>query len=571
MQRELRDTPGVTALIYDQACAADLRRNRKRGKATTPNIRVVINEAVCEGCGDCGDVSNCLSVHPVDTPFGRKTRIHQDSCNLDQSCLQGDCPAFVTVVPGKRAERRRLGGAPSVAGLPEPERPASAAVLIAGIGGTGVVTVGQVLSTAASLDGFEVSSIDQTGMAQKGGPVVSHLRIGPGAGSGAARLEPGRADTYLVFDLLTGVAPVNLARLDPERTRAVISTAHVPTGAMVADLHREYPSLDTLLPMIDAVTRSGGNLVLDAEAVALERFGSQPAANLIVVGAAYQRGLLPQSAASIERAIELNGVAVDLNVAAFRLGRELGADPSQPTGGAAGAAPISSEAARRLIGTVGADAVLEEILAWRVPELIAYQDLAYARRFVKVVAGARAAEIAAGSATSEFSATVARNFFHIMAYKDEYEVARLHLRGGWRAGLEDEFGSGAAVSFHLQPPLASRLGLHRKVVVGERTADLAFRGLERMKRLRGTRLDPFGRTQERRDERAMIEEYAQLVGRLTPFVRAGRTTDATRVAGLADSVRGFAHVKRRNLDRYRVELAAALAALDGNTPTGEDP
>ncbi len=561
VQRELRDVGGVTALIYDQACAADLRRARKRGKAPTPNVRVVINEAVCEGCGDCGDVSNCLSVHPVDTPFGRKTRIHQDSCNLDMSCIEGDCPAFVTVTPPGRTARHRAERTDVPQSVAEPVRPASAAVLVAGIGGTGVVTVGQVLSTAANLDGLDVSSVDQTGMAQKGGPVVSHLRIGPGSGDGAARLEAGRADAYLVFDLLTGVSPINLARLDPARTRAVISTSQVPTGAMVTDLHREYPPLPPLLALIEAASVPGGNLVIDAEAVALERFGSQPAANLIVVGAAYQRGLLPQSAASIERAIELNGVAVELNVAAFRLGREIGADPARAAVATARPAPRVTGTASRLIADVGGDTVLEDVLGWRVPELIAYQDVAYATRYVDVVARVRAAEVAAGASSSDFSSTVARNLFHLMAYKDEYEVARLHGRAAWRDQLDEEFGRGSRVSFHLQPPIATRIGLDRKIQLGERTAGLTFAALRRMKKLRGTSLDPFGRTQERRDERALIDEYVQLVDRLLPLL-ATRAGDAVRIAGLVDSVRGFAHVKQRNLDRYREELAAALAALD---------
>lgn len=568
VQRELREVPGVTALIYDQACAADLRRERKRGKVATPTTRVMINEAVCEGCGDCGDVSNCLSVHPVDTPFGRKTRIHQDSCNVDMSCLDGDCPAFVTVtLPSVTPRPPRFGDAPGYAAgdgaVPEPVRPTSAALLIAGIGGTGVVTVGQVLSTAANLDGLEVASVDQTGMAQKGGPVVSHLRIGAGATSGAARLETGRADAYLVFDLLTGVNPANLARLDPERTVAVVSTAQVPTGAMVADVALgRFPDLDGLRARLDATTRAAGNVYLDAEAIALERFGSQPAANLLVVGLAYQRGLLPQSAAAIERAIELNGVAVATNIDAFRLGRQLADDPgASPTGDGAAERRRPSATTRRLLDRVDADAVLSEVLAIRVPELIAYQHAAYARRYVDVVARVRRAELASADHNSDLSAVVARQLFHLMAYKDEYEVARLHRRAELRAAVDDQFGGGAAVAFHLQPPIASRIGLRRKVRIGERPGRAMFRALTATKRLRGTAFDPFGRTAERRDERRLIDEYVALVDQLLPLVDSPRRADAVRVAGLVDMVRGFAAVKRRNLDRYRAELPDALASL----------
>jgi indolepyruvate ferredoxin oxidoreductase len=575
VQRELREVAGVTALIYDQACAAELRRERKRGRAETPATRVMINQAVCEGCGNCGDVSNCLSVHPVDTPFGRKTHIHQDSCNIDMSCLEGDCPAFVTVTPkdgttkdgrrprarGKARRKDRAKATP----LPEPTRPERAALLVAGIGGTGVVTVGQVLSTAANLDGLEVASVDQTGMAQKGGPVVSHLRIGPGATEGAARLEEASADAFLVFDLLTGVAPANLARLDPARTTAVVSTTQVPTGAMVADVGREdFPDIATLGRRVDERTRH--QVYLDAEAVALDAFGSQPAANLVVVGVAYQHGLLPQSASSIERAIELNGVAVEMNTAAFRLGREIAVDPSLAATAARPAPPPLDARAAALCALVDADEALREVLAWRVPELVAYQDVEYAQRFVDVVARARRAELAAGTTSSDFSITVARNLFHLMAYKDEYEVARLHRQVAFRDEVTGEFGPGADVTFHLQPPVASKLGLQRKIPLSSRTAGAAFWGLTKMTKLRGTRFDPFGRSAERRDERRLIEEYVALVDRLAVHLGTPAAADAVRVAGLVDMVRGFAAVKQRNLERYRAELPLALADLTRSEP-----
>jgi indolepyruvate ferredoxin oxidoreductase len=559
VQRELRAVRGVTALLYDQACAADLRRERKRGRAPTPTARVMINEAVCEGCGDCGAVSNCLSVHPVDTPFGRKTRIHQDSCNLDTSCVDGNCPAFVTVTPSRRRVARRDRGGPTPTVPPEPARPAGTALLVAGIGGTGVVTVGQVLSTAANLDGLDVSSVDQTGMAQKGGPVVSHLRIGAPAHEGAARLEEGRADGYLVFDLLTGVAPANLARLDPTRTRAVVSTARVPTGAMVADVGAEFPDLDVLRERLDACTREA--VAFDAEAVALSRFGSQPAANLVVVGVAYQLGLLPPSAASIERAIELNGVAVETNVAAFRLGRAIAVDPSLAEVMDATAPPEPTPEVRDLCRRVDADPALGTVLAWRVPELVAYQDRAYAARYVDVIARVRRAEVAAGSADSAFSCTVARQLYHLMAYKDEYEVARLHRDPRFRAAVEAEFGEGASVTYLLQPPSATRMGLRRKIRVRDAAARPLFGALRRSARLRGTAFDPFGRSGERRTERRLVDEYVELVDALLPYLGTGDHHAAVQIADLVDAVRGFAAVKERNLERYRRALAAAAAEL----------
>jgi indolepyruvate ferredoxin oxidoreductase len=402
-------------------------------------------------------------------------------------------------------------------------------------------------------------------MAQKGGPVVSHLRIGPGSTDGAARLEEGRADAFLVFDLLTGVAPANLARLDPERTTAIVSTTQVPTGAMVADVAREdFPDIATLAARVEERTRA--QVLLDAEAVALDAFGSQPAANLVVVGVAYQHGLLPQSATSIERAIALNGVAVDTNTAAFRLGRELALDPARAAVGARRTPPALRGVAARLCEQVDGDDELRDTLAWRVPELVAYQDADYASRYVDVVVRARAAERGAGTVGSEFSCTVARNLFHLMAYKDEYEVARLHRQAAFRDQVASEFGPGADVTFHLQPPAASRMGLRRKIPLSSRTAGAAFWGLTKMVKLRGTKLDPFGRSAERRDERRLIDDYVALVDDLAVHLGTDTETDAVRVAGLVDMVRGFAAVKQQNLERYRAELPGALADLSRSTP-----
>jgi indolepyruvate ferredoxin oxidoreductase len=329
---------------------------------------------------------------------------------------------------------------------------------------------------------------------------------------------------------------------------------------MVADVAREeFPDVATLGARL--AERTCRQLYLDAEAVALDAFGSQPAANLVVVGVAYQHGLLPQSAPSIERAIELNGVAVDMNTAAFRLGREIVLDPSLADVGTHRSAPPLRAEAAALCARVDADDELREVLAWRVPELVEYQDADYAARFVDVVARARRAEAVAGSATSAFSCTVARNLFHLMAYKDEYEVARLHRGAAFRDHVTDQFGPGADVTFHLQPPVASRMGLQRKVPLSSRTAGVAFWGLTKMAKLRGTRFDPFGRSAERRDERRLIDEYVALVDELAVHVGTPAADDAVGVAGLVDMVRGFAAVKHRNLERYRAELPLALADL----------
>ena len=353
-QLRLRDTGGVTVLIYDQQCAAEKRRERKRGLRPTPTKRIFINEAVCEGCGDCGAKSHCLSVQPVDTELGTKTRIHQSSCNFDYTCIEGDCPSFIRV--STRPAKARAGaaaaagagrGAPSPppADIAEPDRPVPGpdgyAVFMAGVGGTGVVTVSQVLATAALLDGMGIMGLDQTGLSQKGGPVVSHLRFFDGEATGANLIGAGGADCYLGLDLLVAADPKNLTRADPERTVAVVSTSKLPTGDMVAHTEETYPDIDNMLSAIDGATRAGANVRLDADRMADALLGTAMPANVVALGAAYQAGGIPVSATSIERAIELNGVAVAANIAAFRWGRVYvreGADGLVSAAGTAAAA-----------------------------------------------------------------------------------------------------------------------------------------------------------------------------------------------------------------------------------------
>ncbi|MCL6553980.1 MAG: ribulose-phosphate 3-epimerase, partial [Firmicutes bacterium] len=356
-QRLLREVPGVTALIYDQRCAAEKRRLRKRGRLPEPAMRVYINEAVCEGCGDCGVKSNCLSVQPVDTEFGRKTQIHQSSCNRDYSCLLGDCPSFVTVLPlgARRAKERRSFVVDRP--LPEPvlRVPREASVFMTGIGGTGVVTVNQILGTAALLDGRHVRGLDQTGLSQKGGPVVSHLKLFERRADVSNKVGAGEADCYLGFDILVATSPQNLDHARPEKTIAVVSTSRVPTGAMVASTDVQFPDPSGLRASIDRVTRKDENVYLDALALAEALFDDHMAANLILLGAAYQAGAIPVSAAAIEEAIALNGVAVGMNTQAFRAGRLAVADPAWVRSvrprrvGAVEAAPALTAEARALV------------------------------------------------------------------------------------------------------------------------------------------------------------------------------------------------------------------------------
>jgi indolepyruvate ferredoxin oxidoreductase len=563
-QRMLRQIPGVSALIYDQRCAAEKRRLRKRGRLPDPALRVYINEAVCEGCGDCGVKSNCLSVHPVDTEFGRKTQIHQSSCNKDYSCLNGDCPSFLTVVPRGAPSRKERAAFTVERELPEPvlrvDRQCN--VFMMGIGGTGVVTVNQILGTAALLDGKHVRGLDQTGLSQKGGPVVSHLKIYDRSEEVSNKVGAGEADTYLGFDILVATSAQNLDHARPDKTVAVVSTSKVPTGAMVTSTEVHFPETSGLLATINRVSRKDENVYLDALALAERLFDDHMAANMIVLGAAYQAGALPVAAAAIERAIALNGVAVPMNTQAFRAGRLVVADPTWAGGllrtrpGALPlAAPTLTAEARELLSRVEAGGELKRLLEVRVPELIAYQDAAYAGRYVEFVRHVREAEQRAMPGESRLSEAVARYLFKLMAYKDEYEVARLHLREDLSRQLAAEFPDGVDVRYHLHPPLLRALGMRGKLKLGK-WFDVVFRLLVTFRGVRGTALDPFGHAHVRRVERELIGEYRTLVDKALVDLSEAGYERAVNLANLPDLIRGYESVKLGNVKRFRDAVRA---------------
>ncbi|MBD0281544.1 MAG: indolepyruvate ferredoxin oxidoreductase family protein [Thermoleophilaceae bacterium] len=571
-QQELAQLEGVTVLIHDQECAAELRRKRKRGKAPEPAERVWINERVCEGCGDCGEKSSCLSVIPVETEFGRKTQIHQASCNKDYSCLDGDCPSFLTVIPGERAKHET----PELeVELPEPERLASAddfAVRMMGIGGTGVVTVNQVLGMAALIDGLHVSGLDQTGLSQKGGPVVSDLRISREPMAAASKTPAGSIDLYLGFDLLGAASDKNLVTADPERTVAVVSTHAVPTGRMVVDVNERFPELTAQLDRIDAVTRREQNVYLDAQMLSERLFGDHMMSNTVALGAAYQRGMLPVSAEALEQAIRLNGAAVDRNLAAFRWGRAVVAAPDaveRATRPPEDVIPVRELAAaeRELVDLAvdGDRGELRRLAEVRVPELVAYQDEAYARRWAEVVRRVHVSEQERTPGHTELAEAVARHLFKLMAYKDEYEVARLHLDAVERAKLHAEFGDDAKIAFNLHPPLLRAMGLKRKLRLGAWFVP-AFRSLYRMRRLRGTALDPFGRAEVRRVERELIGEYERMVDEALSLLTPETHETAVELLSLPDLVRGYEDIKLRNVALYRKRAQALTKRLRAGKP-----
>ena len=561
-QEMLREVPGTTVIIYDQECAANLARKRRRGQAIDPPKRIFINERVCEGCGDCGVKSNCLSVQPVETEFGRKTQIHQASCNKDYTCLEGHCPSFISVITDDSV-RPVLPSFEIPASLPEPKSLVGdeANIYMMGIGGTGVVTTNQILGTAALLEGKVVHSLDQTGLSQKGGPVVSHMRIMSDDRPTSGNIPAGQTDCYLVFDVLTAAEEKNLAHATADRSVAVVSTSQVPTGAMVRRTDIDFPSRDYMLKAIDQSTRAEHNIYFDATGIAESLFGSHMPANLIAVGAAWQNGLIPLSADSIARAIRMNGVAVTKNQQAFDVGRALVADPAWAAAlphhrtGNIDVQPVISDDAQRIIESIGAQGDLLEVLQIRVPDLITYHNTAYARHYADTVADVLRAEQAVLPGSHRLAHAVARNLYKLMSYKDEYEVARLHLQPELQDELQRQFGAGAKVRYMLQPPLLSAFGLNRKIALG-RWFEPMFGLLVRLRFLRGTPFDVFGYDRVRRTERRLITQYQTLLAEALSTLSAENHGTAVRLASLPDVIRGYDHIKLANVDRFWQQVEA---------------
>ena len=548
VQLELAAIDGVTVLIHDQECAAEKRRKRRRGKVAAPAQRAFINERVCEGCGDCGRVSNCLSVQPVATEFGRKTQIHQSSCNLDFSCLNGDCPSFLTVTTAASKTVPPKAREPELpATLEEPARlfePDGFTMRITGVGGTGVVTIAQILGTAFAADGRQVRSLDQTGLAQKGGAVVSDLCVSSGPAARSAKLGYGECDLYLGCDSLVATDGTQLRAASKDRTVAVVSTTEVPTGQMIADVGEHFPAVGRVTAAIEAQVRSAR--FLDAAAVATDRFGDEQYANMILVGAAYQAGALPVSAEALEHAIRLNGVAVDANIRAFRAGRS-----------------VTEQAASTTQDASPAERDLADVLALRVSELTAFQDRACAEDYASFVERVRASE-AATVGGETLTRAVAENLYKLTAYKDEYEVARLSLDPALDQAVRAQFGDGARYQYRLHPPVLRALGLKHKVSLGPWFRP-AFATLVAMRRVRGTRLDPFGRTEVRRTERALITEYREVVEQLLAGLTEGNHDLAVEVAALPDMVRGYEEIKLASVRAYHERLAELRAEFAAST------
>ena len=569
VQRSLRDIAGVTVLVYDQTCAAEKRRRRKRGKYPDPPRRAFINPAVCEGCGDCGVKSNCVAVVPLETELGRKRAIDQSSCNKDFSCVEGFCPSFVTVHGGtlrKSAGVSRDGAAlPALPepSLPELDRPYE--IIVTGVGGTGVITIGALLGMAAHLESKGCSVLDQTGLAQKGGAVVSHVRIAARPGDiTTTRIAAGAADLVLGCDVVVTAGADTRATMRAGRTLVVVNTQETMTGDFTRDADLVFPA-DALMRGIERAAGPRQVDPVDATRIATALTGDAIATNMFMLGYAWQKGRIPLSGEAIQRAIEINGVAVAANLAAFDWGRRTAADRESVVRRVAPGVEVAPPRERES---------LESVVERRAELLVEYQDAAYAGRYRAFVERVAAAERARAKGMRGLAAAVARVYFKLLAYKDEYEVARLHAAPEFRRRLEATFEGDYRLEFHLAPPLLARrdpaTGEPRKSRYGPWMMR-AFGVLARIKGLRGTMLDPFGYTRERRRERGLIERYERVVSSLIDDLDHANHAIAIEIASLPDRIRGFGHVKARSieeavrregelLERFRAAVEAPDAA-----------
>ncbi len=564
IQRELREVKGTTALIYDQTCATEKRRRRKRGKMVDPEKRVVINELVCEGCGDCSVQSNCLSVEPVETDFGRKRRINQNSCNKDYSCVKGFCPSFVTVEGGQLKKPQKAAARTdfaSLGALPEPEWALAGSgrgsragaggawgIVVGGVGGTGVITIGQLLGMAAHLEGKGVVTQDAGGLAQKGGATWSHVQIADRPQDiCTTKVDTAQADLVIACDSIVGANKYTMTVMQQGRTFVALNTHGTPTAAFVKNTEWQFPggSCET------AIKNSVGDALVgafDAEQVAVQLLGDSIYTNPLMLGYAWQVGRVPLSHASLMRAMELNGVQIVNNKAAFEWGRRCAHDL------AAVQALFKAQQVIQFVKKPG----LAEMVATRVNFLTGYQDAAYAARYKAFVEKVQAAEAQVGG--TALSEAVARYLFKLMAYKDEYEVARLHTDPAFTDKVAAMFEGDYRIVHHLAPPLVAKKNSRGELIKQPYGPWIrsAFGVLAMLKGLRGTALDVFGRSEERRTERALVEQYQSCIEELLPTLNTGNRTLAAEIARIPEEIRGYGHVKERHLKAARPKWDALM-------------
>ena len=553
VQRELREVKGCSVILYDQTCATEKRRRRKRGKLVDPAKRAFINPAVCEGCGDCSVKSNCLSVLPLETELGRKREIDQSACNKDFSCLEGFCPSFVTVHGGSLRKPEAVGLSALFIALPEPKQPALTRpwnILLPGVGGSGVTTVGALLGMAAHIEGKGCTVLDQAGLAQKFGPVITHIRIAAQQSDiYAVRIAAGETDLLLGCDLVVSSSEEALAKLNDKIAHAVINSHEAATAEFTRNPDAQVPGA-AMREAISEAVGEGKTRFVDATRLATRLLGDSIATNLFMLGYAYQKGLVPVSAEAINKAIELNGVAIELNQQAFLWGRRAAHD----------LAAVEKVAAPKVVEAPHCS-TLEEIVADRMQRLTAYQSAAYAERYRELVERVRKVD---SDAQQRLSKAVARYYFKLLAYKDEYEVARLYSDATFRKQLEAQFEGDYQLQFHLAPSWLSKpdaaTGQPRKRSFGPWMLK-AFGVLARFKFLRGSALDPFGHSAERRLERELIEEYEANVAYLLAELKADNYRTAVALAEIPEQIRGYGHVKEAALAKAREQATQLKARL----------
>jgi indolepyruvate ferredoxin oxidoreductase len=555
IEEELREVAGTSVLIYEQTCAAEKRRRRKKGLLDDPNRRIFINEAVCEGCGDCGKKSNCLSVLPQETELGRKRQIDQSACNKDYSCVNGFCPSFVSVIGGRLKKSNAAVNSSGFAALPEPEMPSLARpwnMVVTGVGGTGVLTITAVLAMAAHIEGKGCATMNQTGLAQKFGPVVSHLRIAQAQDDiNAVRIPAGDADLLLGCDLVVAASDEAIAKVNIERSVAVINDTEMTTAEFVYNRDAVFPG-ETMKKLIEDEVGQGKVDFVEATALATHLLGDTLATNFFMLGYAFQKGYIPVSSDAIEHAIDLNGVAIDFNKQAFMWGRRAVVDIAAVMK----AAGVSIEHWAPL-------EKLDDIIDFRYRQLCDYQDAHYANQYRQLVDRVRAKEQSISGSSEIISEAVARSLYKLMSYKDEYEVARLYSNGEFMKKLRDSFEGDFKLQFHLAPPLLSKIGAdgHPSKRVFSGWMLKVFAILARFKTLRGSRWDIFGYSPERKMERALIDEFKQNLDAILLELKPDKLALAAEIISLVDDVRGFGHVKEQAIAEYRASRQQLMQKL----------
>jgi indolepyruvate ferredoxin oxidoreductase len=555
LQRELREFAGVSVIVYVQTCAAEKRRRRKKGILEDPAKRAVINDAVCEGCGDCSKVSNCLSVVPLDTELGRKRKIDQSACNKDFSCVKGFCPSFVTVHGGELVKKQGNTDGVIFDPLPEPELPALERpwnIVVTGVGGTGVLTVTALVAMAAHVEGKGCATMNQTGLAQKFGAVVSHVRVARTQDDiKAVRIPAGEADLLVGCDLAVAASDEAMAKVNIDRSTAVVNSAEVPTAAFVLDPDAKFYTNEMEQTVREEVGEDSC-FFIDASNIATELLGDSIASNLFLLGYAYQNGLVPVSWQALERAIELNGVAIDFNKRAFLWGRRAAHQPER----------VMELAAKALEHP--RELTLEELISDRANRLVDYQNAAYAGRYTEIVTRVRDSDRDEGKALTR---AVARSLYKLMAYKDEYEVARLYSNGEFERKIRAQFTGDYTLRFHLAPPLLSKRDPVNGHLIKREFPGWTIRLfglLSRFKFLRGTALDIFGMTEERKQERQDIADFEALLTELADKVDDSNYALAVQLAELPLQLRGFGHVKDGNREKLQLQREKLLDRFRGD-------